>query len=47
MRLVLMNFGKDVQATQDEKYDFVIAVASEQLDFQEIVTWIKQRTRDK
>lgn len=47
MRLVLMNLGKDIQATQDEKYDFVIAVASGQLDFQEIVTWIKQRTTDK
>lgn len=47
MRLVLMNFGKDIQATQDEKYDFVIAVASGQLDFQEIANWIKQRTTDK
>ena len=47
MRLVLINFGKDIQATQDEKYDFVIAVASGQLDFQEIVTWIKRRTTDK
>jgi death-on-curing protein len=47
MRLVLMNFGKDIQSTQGEKYDFVIAVASGQLDFQEIVTWIKQRTTDK
>ncbi|WP_245764138.1 type II toxin-antitoxin system death-on-curing family toxin [Thermoflexibacter ruber] len=28
MRLVLMNFGKDIQATQDEKYNFVISVAS-------------------
>ncbi|MFY7787494.1 MAG: type II toxin-antitoxin system death-on-curing family toxin [Thermoflexibacteraceae bacterium] len=47
MRLVLMNFGKDIKALQDEKYDFVIAVASGQLDFQQIVTWIKQRTADK
>ncbi len=47
MRLVLMNFGKDIQAKQDEKYDFVIAVASGQLDFQQIVTWIKQRTAEK
>ncbi|EON78041.1 Death on curing protein, Doc toxin [Lunatimonas lonarensis] len=47
MRLVLMNFGKDIQATQDEKYDLVIAVASGKLDFQEIVTWIKQRTMDR
>ena len=47
MRLVLMNFGKDIQATQGEKYEFVIAVASGQLDFQQIITWIKQRTTDK
>ncbi len=47
MRLILKNFGKDMQATQDEKYDFVIAVASGQLDFQEIATWIKQRTTNK
>jgi death-on-curing protein len=47
MRLVLMHFGKDIIATQDEKYNFVIAVASEQLDFQEIVSWIKKRTTDK
>jgi death-on-curing protein len=46
MRLVLMNFGKDLQASQDEKYNFVMAVASGQLDFQQIVTWIKQRTED-
>jgi death-on-curing protein len=47
MRLVLMHFGKDIIATQDEKYNFVIAVASGQLDFQEIVSWIKKRTTDK
>lgn len=47
MRLVLMNFGKDIQATQDEKYDFVIAVASGKLSFQQIVTWIKQRIVDR
>jgi death-on-curing protein len=47
MRLVLMNFGKDIQATQDEKYDFVISVASGQLEFQQIVTWIMQHTKAK
>jgi len=47
MRLILMSFGKDIQASQDEKYDFVIAVASGKLDFQQIVTWINQRTVDK
>lgn len=42
MRMVLMNFGKDIRATQDEKYEFVIGVASGQLFFLEIVSWIKQ-----
>lgn len=48
MRLVLMNFGKDIRATtQDEKFDFIISVASGQLQFEQIVAWIKQRTKDK
>lgn len=47
MRLVLMNFGKDLQAAQDEKYNFVIAAASGQLDFQQIVSWIRQQLTDK
>jgi len=51
-RLCFNAFGfdelwQDIQATQDEKYDIVIAVASGKLDFQQIVTWIKQRTADK
>jgi death on curing protein len=41
MRLVLMQYGKDVRATQDEKYDFVIGVASGLTDYNGIVTWIK------
>lgn len=43
MRLVLMQFGKDIIATQDEKYSFVINVASSQIDFQKILAWIKKR----
>lgn len=44
MRLLLMQFGKDIKATQDEKYNFVINVASGKLDFPEIVKWISERT---
>ncbi|WP_448518432.1 type II toxin-antitoxin system death-on-curing family toxin [Rhodoflexus sp.] len=47
MRLLLMNAGKDIAATQDEKYEFVIAVAAGKLDFQQIVTWIKQRVTSR
>lgn len=47
MRLILMQFGKDIQATQDEKYDFVMSIASGQIDFQAIVRWIKRNTIEK
>lgn len=43
MRLTLMQFGKDIIAIQDEKYSFVIEVASGQIDFQKIVAWIEKR----
>ncbi len=45
MRLILLEYGQDIEATQDEKYDFVIAVASGRMSFAEIVGWIKQRTK--
>ena len=47
MRLILMQFGKDIVATQDEKYSFVIEVASGEIDFQEIVAWIIKRAINK
>lgn len=42
MLLTLMNQGIDILVEEDAKYDFVIQIASGQLDFSEIVTWIKQ-----
>lgn len=42
MRLLLLQAGQDLAATQDEKYDFVIGIASGQTDFPEIVAWIKK-----
>ena len=47
MRLVLMQFGKDIKSTQDEKYDFVIGVASGERDFQGIVTWLTDHMVEK
>jgi len=47
MRLILMQFGKDIVATQDEKYNFVIEVAAGKIDIQEIVAWISKRVIDK
>ncbi len=47
MRLFLMQFGKDIQATQEEKYHFMIEVASGVLAFESIVAWINERVIDK
>lgn len=44
MRLVLMNFGKDIDASHDEKYDLVISVASGKFDFEAILEWVNQHT---
>lgn len=45
-QILIREFGGS-QGVRDEKYNFVIAVASGQLDFQQIITWIKQRTTNK
>ena len=42
LRLFLLEQGMDIRASQIEKYDFVIAIASGNLSFEEIVSWIKQ-----
>jgi hypothetical protein len=42
-----MQFGKDISATQYEKYSFIIEIASGQIDFYEIVTWIEKRATKK
>lgn len=47
MRLLLMQSGQDLRATQDEKYDFIISIASGQLAFPEIAAWIKNKLVDK
>jgi death-on-curing protein len=43
MRVLLLQGGLDIHATQDEKYDFVIQIASGELEFEAIVAWIKAR----
>lgn len=41
MRLLLMHYGKDIQATQDEKVNFTLSVASGQLNYEQILAWIE------
>ncbi|WP_114936466.1 type II toxin-antitoxin system death-on-curing family toxin [Mucilaginibacter endophyticus] len=40
MRLILMENGFDIAATQDEKYQMVIAASTGQIRFDEIRSWI-------
>jgi death-on-curing protein len=41
MRLHLLNNGLDINASEDDKYDFVISIASGRIDFDQIKQWIE------
>jgi len=43
MRLLLLQSGQDIQAEQEEKYDFVISIATGQLTFNGIKDWIERK----
>jgi len=43
MRLLLLDYGFDIQASEDEKYDFVISIAKGDYRFDDIVKWIKDK----
>lgn len=45
MRLLLMQYGKDIQANQHEKYEFIISIASSAIDYEGIVKWIIQHSK--
>lgn len=47
MRLILMQNGKDIFATEEEKYQFIIQIASGKLDFEEIKAWISSNIKGK
>ncbi|MEO7266180.1 MAG: type II toxin-antitoxin system death-on-curing family toxin [Ferruginibacter sp.] len=40
MRIFLITNGLDINATQEEKYDFVINIASGKTKFEEITEWL-------
>ena len=44
MRLILLESGMDLKATEEEKYKFVIEVANGDIDFEQIKEWIKNKT---
>jgi death-on-curing protein len=41
MRLILMDHGLDISANRNDKYDFVISIASGDLSHDQIKEWIK------
>ena len=45
MRLLLMQDGLDVFASEDEKYGFVIGIAKGQLAYNEIVNWLNDKVK--
>jgi death-on-curing protein len=42
MRLFLLDSGYDISVSQDEKYDFVMNIASGRIDFDSICNWIEE-----
>lgn len=44
MRLLLLKFRMDIKASQNEKYLFVIQIASGKLRTEEISIWLDQHT---
>jgi death-on-curing protein len=47
MRLILLNYGFDILANQDDKYKMVISASKGDLRFDEIKNWIEIRLRKK
>jgi death on curing protein len=45
MRLLLMDYGFDIVATQDEKYEFVIKIAKGEYRLDTIVNWLNSKIK--
>lgn len=45
MRLMLLNEGMDLEASEDEKYKFVIRIAEGKSTIDEISNWIRSRIK--
>ena len=41
MRLILLKNGLDIKASQDQKYEFVMGVASGQINLESIISWLE------
>lgn len=47
MRMILKAYNRDIAIPENDRYDFVIQVASGNLSFEEIVTWIRNAVAPK
>ena len=45
-RLILLNNGIDIIADEGEKYDFIIQIAENKIEFAEIVNWLKNHVSE-
>jgi hypothetical protein len=45
MRLVLMEAGKDIKASQEEKFEIVIGLAKGELKAADIAKWLREKMR--
>ena len=43
MRLLLLEDGKDILASEEEKYQFVTNIASGKLKYDQILVWVKSK----
>lgn len=44
MRFTLLKNGLDISATEEERYSFVVQVASGEIEYEAILAWIQQRS---
>ena len=47
MRLLLMKYGYDIAASENQKYDFIIGIANGQLKTEQIYNWLEQHVTKK
>lgn len=47
MRLILLQYDLDIDTSQTEKYDFVVAVAKGEMSKETIIVWLKSKIKKK
>lgn len=45
MRLLLMGYGFDLSASEDEKFDFILSIAKGEINYDNIVVWLKGKIK--